>query len=44
MDLHPINSMSTAVSSVGDGHRGDDVVVQQVHSPPGVVLFICVGA
>lgn len=36
MNLCPIDSLCTAVSSVGDDDGSDDVGVQQVQSPPGV--------
>ena len=44
VDLQPIEPVFTAVSSVGDGDGGDNVGLQQVHPPPGVGLFISVGA
>lgn len=44
MDLQPVDSVFTAVPSVCDGDGGDDVGLQQVHPPPGVGLFVGVGA
>ena len=44
MNLCSIDPFCTAVSSVGDGDGGDDVGLQQVHSPPGVGLFSSMGA
>lgn len=32
------------VLPVGDGDGGDDVGVQQIHGPPGFILFSSVGA
>lgn len=44
MDLKPIQPVFAAVASVGDADGGDDVGVQQVHPPPGVVQLRRVGA
>lgn len=44
MDLQPIQPVFAAVASVGDADGGDDVGVQQVHPPPGVVQLRRVGA
>lgn len=44
MNLCTIKPFWTAVSSVGYDHRGDNVGIQQVHSPPGVGLLISVDA
>ncbi len=44
MDLQPVDPVFTTVSSVGDGDGGDDVGLQQVHSPPGVGHFSRVDA
>ena len=43
MDLGSCNPLTTAVPSVGDGDGGDIISVQQIHSPPGVGLRVCVG-
>ena len=39
VDFHSVNPFWTAVLSVDDGDGGDDVGLQQVHSPPGVSHF-----
>lgn len=39
MDLHAGQPVSAAVLPVGDGDGGDDVGVQQIHSPPGLFLL-----
>lgn len=44
MDLQPIQPVFAAVASIGDADGGDDVGVQQVHPPPGVVQLRRVGA
>ncbi|TNN34891.1 hypothetical protein EYF80_054940 [Liparis tanakae] len=44
VNLRPVEPVAAAVCSVDDHDGGDDVGLQQVHSPPGVALFICVGA
>ncbi|TNN56659.1 Fucolectin [Liparis tanakae] len=40
VNLRPVEPEGAAVSSVDDDDGGDDVGLQQVHSPPGVGLFI----
>ena len=44
VNLCSVDPSCTAVSSVGDCDGGDDVGLQQVHSPPRFVLFSCMGA
>ena len=39
VDFQSIDPFFTAVVSVDDGDGGDDVGLQQVHSPPGVFHF-----
>ncbi|TNN34893.1 hypothetical protein EYF80_054942 [Liparis tanakae] len=44
VNLRPVEPVAAAVCSVDDHDGGDKVGLQQVHSPPGVALFIRVGA
>lgn len=43
VDPHAGQPGPATVLPVGDGDGGDDVGVQQVHSPPGLFLFCGVG-
>lgn len=44
VNLCSIDPFCTTISSVCDGNGGDDVRLQQVHSPPRIGLLNCVGA
>lgn len=44
VDPHAGQPVFTTVLPVDDGDGGDDVGVQQIHAPPGVVLLGRVGA
>lgn len=39
MDPHAGQPVLATVLPVGDGDGGDDVGVQQIHSPPGLFLL-----